>query len=91
MEAWSIRRQFAFSGNSSEKKPFFCYIKFIEYRIRLLVNFYSGVYRINIFLQKLTCLYHFSARKEAKINNFALKNSNIIIKELIWKRKDNFL
>ena len=29
-------------------------------------------------------------RPQAKIDNFALKNSNIIIEGLIWKRKDYF-
>ena len=27
-------------------------------------------------------------RPQAKIENFALKNSNIIIEGLLWKRKD---
>ena len=30
-------------------------------------------------------------RPQAKIDNFAFKNSNIIIEGLIWKRKDYFL
>ena len=30
-------------------------------------------------------------RAQAKIDNFAFKNSNIIIEGLIWKRKDYFL
>ena len=30
-------------------------------------------------------------RPQAKIDNLAFKNSNIIIEELIWKRKDYFL
>ena len=29
-------------------------------------------------------------RPQAKIDNFAFKNSNIIIEGLVWKRKDDF-
>ena len=42
--------------------------------------------RFSVFLKVVS--WSTKIRPHAKIDNFAFKNSNIIIEELFWKRKD---